>query len=50
LRWTVGYYGGRLYGITWNVTYTTGGSLTYYTYAYTVSEDATIAVTIGSTS
>lgn len=50
LRWTVGYYGGRLYGITWNVTYTTGGSLTYYTYTYTVSEDATIAVTISSTS
>ena len=50
LRWSIGYYGGRLYGITWKVTYTSGGSLTYYTYTYTVTEDATIAVTIGSSS
>lgn len=50
LRWSIGYYGGRLYGITWKVTYTSGGSLTYYTYTYTVDGDATIAVTIGSSS
>ena len=50
LRWSIGYYGGQLYGITWKVTYTTGGSLTYYTYTYTVDDNATIAVTIGSSS
>ncbi len=48
VRFGVGYYGGRILGITWKVTYTTGGTLSYYTYTYTVSGDATIAVTIGS--
>ena len=47
LRFTVGYYGGRLLGITWKVNYTTGGSLDHYTYSYIVSGDATIAVVIG---
>lgn len=49
LRFTVGYYGGRLLGITWKVNYTSGGTLHHYTYTYTVTGDATIAVTIGST-
>ena len=44
LRWAIGYYGGRLYGITWNVTYSVQDC---YTYTYTVSGNATIAVTIG---
>lgn len=48
LRFTVGYYGGRLLGITWKVAYKTGGSLDHYTYTYTVNGDATIAVVIGS--
>lgn len=48
LRFTVAYYGGRLFGISWKVTYNYGGTLAYYTYSYTVSGNATIAVTIGS--
>lgn len=48
LRFTVGYYGGRLLGITWTVNYTTGGTLHHYTYTYEVNGDATIAVTIGT--
>ena len=47
LRFGVGYYGGRILGITWKVTYTTGGTLHHYTYSYTVNGNATIAVTIG---
>ena len=47
LRHTVGYYGGLVLGITWTVTYSTGGGITHYTYTYTVSGDSTIAVTIG---
>lgn len=47
LRHTVGYYGGLVLGITWEVTYSTGGGITHYTYTYTVTGDATIAVTIG---
>lgn len=34
-------------GISFDVTYSTGGSITHYTYTYTVTGDATIAVTIG---
>ncbi len=45
LRFVVGYYGGHIFGITWTVNYT---SPKYYTYSYTVSGDATIAVVIGS--
>ena len=48
LRFTVGYYGGRLLGITWKVNYTTGGTLHHYTYSYEVNGDALIAVTIGT--
>lgn len=48
VRFTVGYYGGRLYGITWVVTYSVPGSTPdHYTYTYTVTGDATIAVVIG---
>lgn len=48
VRFTVGYYGGRLYGITWEVTYSVpGGAVDHYTYTYTVTGNATIAVVIG---
>lgn len=47
LKFEVAYYGGRLFGITWEVTYSYGGSLHHYTYTYTVSGNATIAVVIG---
>lgn len=47
LHFTVAYYGGRLFGITWSVNYTYGGTVSYYTYTYVVSGNATIAVTIG---
>ena len=46
LRFTVAYYGGRLFGITWTVVYTLANIV--YTYTYTVSGTTTIAVTIGS--
>ena len=48
VRFGVGYYGGRILGITWKVNYTYGGTLHHYTYTYNVSGNATIAVTIGS--
>lgn len=48
VRFGVGYYGGRILGITWKVTYTYGGTLSHYTYTYNVSGDATINVVIGS--
>ena len=49
LKFEVAYYGGRLFGITWTVAYHTPGSgIAYYTYSYTVSGNALIAVTIGS--
>lgn len=44
LRFELGYYGGRMLGITWTVSYSTPE---YYSYSYTVNGDATIAVTIG---
>ena len=47
VRFGVGYYGGRILGITWKVNYTYGGTLHHYTYTYEVNGDATIAVTIG---
>lgn len=47
VRFTVGYYGGRLLGITWTVNYTSGGTLSHYTYSYEVNGNATIAVVIG---
>ena len=48
VRFGVGYYGGRILGITWKVTYTYGGTIHHYTYTYDVDGNATIAVTIGS--
>ncbi len=48
VRFGVGYYGGRILGITWKVTYLHGGTLHHYTYTYNVNGNATIAVTIGS--
>lgn len=47
VRFGVGYYGGRILGITWKVTYNHGGTLHHYTYSYEVNGNATIAVTIG---
>lgn len=48
VRFGVGYYGGRILGITWKVTYLHGGTLHHYTYTYNVNGNATIVVTIGS--
>lgn len=50
LRHYVGYYGGLVLGISFNVTYSTPGSGNpeYYTYTYTVDGNATIEVSIGS--
>ena len=47
LRHYVGYYGGLVLGITFEITYSTGSGIDHYTYTYTVSGNATIAVTIG---
>lgn len=48
LRHYVGYYGGLVLGITFTVTYSAGsGTVDHYTYTFTTSADATIAVTIG---
>lgn len=45
---TLGYYGGAINGATLFVEYSTGSStVEYYTYTYTVDDEATIAVTIG---
>ena len=48
VRHYVGYYGGLVLGITFEVTYSTGTGIDHYTYTYTVSDNATIAVTIGN--
>lgn len=48
LRHYVGYYGGLVLGITFEVTYSTGSGIDHYTYTFTVSGNSTIAVTIGS--
>lgn len=48
VRHYVGYYGGLVTGISFEVTYSTGTGIDHYTYTYTVSGDATIAVVIGS--
>ena len=50
VRHTVGYYGGLVLGITFEVTYSTGSGVDHYTYTYIVDGDATIAVTIGTAS
>lgn len=44
---TLGYYGGAINGVTVFLEYETGG-ITHYTYTFTVTGDATIAVVIGS--
>lgn len=46
LRHYVGYYGGLVLGISFEVTYSIGGEIDHYTYTFTVTEDATIAVVI----
>lgn len=48
VRHYVGYYGGLVLGISFDVTYSTGAEIDHYTYTYTVSSDATIAVVIGN--
>lgn len=50
VRHFVGYYGGLVTGISFEVTYSTGSGVDHYTYTYTVDGDATIAVVIGSAS
>ena len=47
VRHYVGYYGGLVLGISFDVTYSTGSGIDHYTYTYTVTGDATIAVVIG---
>ena len=47
LRHIVGYYGGLVLGITFEVIYSTGSGIDHYTYTYTVSGNSTIAVVIG---
>ena len=47
VRHFVGYYGGLVTGISFEVTYSTGSGIDHYTYTYTVDGDATIAVVIG---
>lgn len=48
LRHYVGYYGGLVTGISFVVAYSTGTGIDHYTYTYTVTGDATIAVVIGA--
>lgn len=48
LRHTVGYYGGLVLGITFEVTYSVGTGVDHYTYTFIVSGDTSIAVVIGS--
>ena len=47
VRHYVGYYGGLVLGITFEVAYSTGSGIDHYTYTYTVSGDAVIVVIIG---
>ena len=48
LRHYVGYYGGLVLGVSFDVTYSTGSGVDHYTYTYTVSGDSVIAVVIGN--
>lgn len=50
VRHYVGYYGGLVLGISFDVTYSTGTGIDHYTYTYTVTGDAVIAVVIGGSS
>lgn len=47
VRHFVGYYGGLVTGISFEVAYSTGSGVDHYTYTYTVTGNATIAVVIG---
>lgn len=47
VRHYVGYYGGLVTGISFNVTYSTGSGLDHYTYTFTVSGDTSISIVIG---
>lgn len=47
VRHFVGYYGGLVTGISFDVTYSTWSGIDHYTYTYTVSGDSVIAVVIG---
>ena len=47
LQCRLGYYGGAINGATCYVEYEVGSNIDHYTYTYTISGDATIAVTIG---
>lgn len=49
VRHYVGYYGGLVLGISFEVTYSLGSGIDHYTYTYIVSGDAAIVVTIGPT-
>ena len=44
VRHYVGYYGGLVTGISFEVIYSTGSGIDHYTYTYTVDGDATIAL------
>lgn len=48
VRHYVGYYGGLVLGISFEVTYSTGTGIDHYTYTFTVTNDAIVAVTIGT--
>lgn len=50
VRHYVGYYGGLVLGISFEVTYSTGSGIDHYTYTFTTSGDTVIAVTIGGSS
>lgn len=47
VRHFVGYYGGLVTGISFEITYSTGSGVDHYTYTYTVSGNSVIAVVIG---
>lgn len=49
VRHYVGYYGGLVLGISFIITYSTGGGIDHYTYSFIVDSDSIIAVVIGST-
>ena len=48
LRHYVGYYGGLVTGISFDVSYSTGTGVDHYTYTMTVTASVTIAVVIGT--
>lgn len=48
LRHYVGYYGGLVLGISFEVTYSTGTGVDHYTYTFTVVNNTVLEVTIGA--